>query len=344
MSLSIPGQPPPSLVENRSSTGLAHFKTGDVLEARIVEITSSGRTLFQFAGFRAVSEKPVAGGQIGDVLQFVVGPDENDGAGARQDGRLANHLTQRNPGPGDARPGASNHLLLRLTAPPEKALSAAPAKPSGSATSPQGIASSPAGTPANLTALLPSSIQALAAWIQRFDKMRPGPQRSEGRPPIAVRNCLAAHLDKASARNFERRETMETRPLDRPGEPCGNGFAADFQLAHRPVRMKMQWSSKGGADGDGPGLWTAVFLLNLEGNGAVRVDVKMDPDRIQVVFWVENEAGRRRLAEALPELSSALDPLATQCSLHVAVSPGKILDFEGGEETLPKSARLDVRA
>lgn len=345
MSLSIPEQPQVPFWGNRSAAGLSNLKTGDVLEARIIEIETSGRTVFQFAAFRAVAEKPVAGAQIGDVVQFAVVPDETDTAGIQQNHRPSARLALFTTAPREAGPGPSNQSPLRLMTFPGKDLSAAPGKTSAQAT-PPGTPPSPTGPPAALplNVLLTSSLQVLSAWIQRFTKKQSLSERSEGRINSGLRNPSETPLEHVSTRASARLEKDDLKPLDRTGEPWGNDFTAGFQLGQRPAKMKMQWRSAGKAEGDAMGLLTAVFLLNLEGSGAVRVDVKMGADTIQVGFWVENEAGRRRLTEALPELSAALASLAGRCAFQVAVSPGRILDFEGGEGLSPEHARLDVRA
>jgi hypothetical protein len=70
----------------------------------------------------------------------------------------------------------------------------------------------------------------------------------------------------------------------------------------------------------------------------------MGAERLSVIFFVEHADSRKWLETALPDLETALRPLARRCCCRVALAPSKIEAFwaaEGGRH--PEAAPLDVR-
>ena len=108
------------------------------------------------------------------------------------------------------------------------------------------------------------------------------------------------------------------------------------------MKLSRHAPGRSGTEADTP--LTAILLLNLKDNGAVRVDIKMGSEQISVGFFVEDEGVRRRFAEGLPMLSKALSPLAKQCYCRVDVAPGLMMEVSKEEGRAMEKLRLDIQA
>jgi hypothetical protein len=310
--------------KSSAGAGLATFRTGARLEARIVEFTPEGRTVLQFPGFRAVAEKTFEG-QIGDVVAFEVAADDpGDGLAAMMRGRPT--LPAKDAaGNREGRPGPLDDLMRRRTSGAKTAASkASPGDPAATSPSisPRPSQAGHGSTHYGLFSL--QTVQSLSAWIKRLQE-----------------NVRPKHI----LRRIDERLDMAGRgPADRPGASLAAMGFGGFFLGPWPVWMKLQ-RRPAQRTGEAPeGVFSAVLFLHQEDAGALRVDVRMADRRLDVGFSVENEESRGRIAKALPELAAVLGSHAKNCYCHVEVAPPKIqaLFMEG--EATPETVGLDIRA
>ena len=344
MRISIVGDTPAASGRNRLNDGLAQLKAGDLLQARIVEITVSGRAVFQFDGFRAMTEK-FLGGQVGDVWQFEVAPAANE-----QNGQLTfrfptAHVPQSTSVSRIPDAVTQGGLLLRLTTLLKTQTESAPNKraylslPGKASLVPDMTTSAVASDKA-----LFQPVQILSSWLQQMRNLRPWSGR-KGRENNANPRKLQALTRKQMQPLLSGRiEVTDSNKGDRFGQDWEYFLSSGFQLGQRPVKMKMYRHIPGRGRQEVNALWTAVFLLNLDDCGPVRVDVKMGDDHIHVGFLVENENVRRHITETLPALSNALSVLTRQCYYRVDVAPDVIQDAFDKKDTAPETMQLDIRA
>jgi len=345
MPLSILPDPPGTPVDQRNSFNMAHLKTGTILKAHIVQQETSGQTVLQFSGFRAVVDH-LPGGREGDVLLFEVLPKEENGS---------RHSTLRKPSdvwaikiPGTRGPTTASQSIriLRLHVLSETGLPQVGPKAKSIVlpeTAPQSL---PLTLPAATgTPLSTDAFQLVAKWLRQFQKSRHLPQRSgETRTPSGLDN-----------RNVSR-ESPSTPGIERPEKPAQDrsphlrevysaAGQSSFYLGKSPVKMNLYKDASGHpANRQQPSL-TAIFLLDLDHIGPIRTDITMSQDRITVGFSVVNEDCRAHFAKAMPVLTEALSPLGLHCSCQVVVSEQKINEFlnEDGGGT-PQHTRFDIRA
>jgi Flagellar hook-length control protein FliK len=322
---------------------LTQFKVGDRLEARIVQISSSGRTILQFSGFRAVVDR-LSGGREGDVMQFEVLPDEKAASGHDQIRRPSTAISAKSPGTPGQNGGPQNSKIVRLNALPEAGGSRGNAKEIALLTS-KPVSQAPPFTLSTTTqATLPAhAFEIVSTWFRRFRKSRQLPSRDgQARSPILEKPELTKGLSQA--KTAERPGMLEPDRVDRPRELHSlSGYNA-FHLGNWPVKMKIYGPSPGRRTDTEQIFFKAIFLLNMEHTGAVRADIQMGENQIKVGFFVESEDCRAIFAAALPELSAALSSISKHCYCHVAVSPPKIHDFLQEEGHFPENPRFDIRA
>jgi hypothetical protein len=345
MPLSILPDPPGTIVDQRNGFNPAHLTAGTILKAHIVQRESSGRTVLQFSGFRAVADHPT-GGREGDVLLFEVLPEEDNGSRPSTLRKPSDVLSIKFPGTRGPTTAPQSIKILRLSVFAEAGLPQVGPE-AKSIVPPEPVAHSfPFTLPAATgTPLSTDAFQLVAKWLRRFQKSRHLPQRSlETRTPPGLDNRDVS------------RESSSTPAIERPEKPAPDrsphlreiysaaGQSA-FYLGKSPVKMTLYKDASGHpADRQQPSL-TAVFLLDFDHTGPIRTDIQMSADRIAVNFSVANEDCRLRFAKAMPVLTEALSPLGMHCTCQVAVSIEKINEFlhdEGGGT--PQQTRFDIRA
>ena len=184
MRLSILGETHPVQEGHRSRTGISHLKAGDILQARIIEIAASGKTVFQFDRFRAVADRPM-GGHVGDVWQFEVAPEADTRPAYQQPQRAASRLTQLSIGPRISESALQNVEYLRLTPlsgeqnDPAPIKTALPTSPGRSGTSSSGATMTTTGATPNSPITQP--VQILSTWFQQMCHVLARPGRMIGK-------------------------------------------------------------------------------------------------------------------------------------------------------------------
>lgn len=345
MRISIRGETLSAAEKHPSNAGLAHLKAGDLLQARVVEIMASGKTVFQFDGFRAVAERSL-GGQVGDVWQFEVLPD--DSAQAEQQPSSRPSATFMRTLSGTRSPGSlpQSGKPLRLTPLLGKQAVFEPSTPAPTTSIRAG---SPAAAMTVTTVLTESSmaqpVQILSTWLQHIRKIvLPSTGQKGTDAKTKPRKLHGLTREQAPSRLLGRPELTDLKTHDRSGEAWNYTLSSGFQLGRWPVKMKLYRHDPRRGGGEAHSLLTAVFLLNLEGSGAVRVDIKMGVAHMQVGFFVEDEHVRRQFAEALPILTNDLSAFTKQCCCRVEVDPAMIQDIAETEDMVIEKMRLDIRA
>jgi hypothetical protein len=319
--------------DRSSAAQLDQVKTGDRLMARIVKMLPSGRTVLQFPGFRAVSAKPM-GGQVGDIVHFEVLPDTENNAAQPAINRAFVGKTLPLPNPGQGPTGIRFTRPLRLNALPDTAPRSAPDKAAEALQpqpgAPMASASLPSGSPE--TASL-KSFQIISKWFHRLKKDRPATGKMKTLASSA-REGQGGARETSALRSPRPHGFLEPERTDRAaGEAPSAIDISSLLLGQRPVRMSVYDGNSGSRAAIPQPLMKAVFLLDLEATGAVRTDLKMSADNIDVCFFVESQAVRDCLARALPDLKTALSTHTANCFCQVVVSRQKILAFlqEGDE-------------
>jgi hypothetical protein len=344
MRLSILGETHPVQEGHRSRTGISHLKAGDILQARIIEIAASGKTVFQFDRFRAVADRPM-GGHVGDVWHFEVAPETDARPDHQQPHRITTRLTQLANRPRMSESALQNVKHLRLTTLSGKQNGSAPIKTE----LPISPGTSSLGTTMTTTSASPNSpitqpVQILSTWFQKMCNVLAWPGRMRGKTNADLRKLQTLKQETEQSRIPDRFETTDSKKIDRSGEAWDHVLSGDFQLSQQKIKMLIYGRSPGRAGDETGHFLTAVFLLNLEDCGAVRVDIKMATEQIQVVFFVEDENVRRRFIKEIPELSSALSALDKRCYCRVDVSPALIKDASHMENSPLEPMGLDIRA
>lgn len=343
MQLSILPDTTTNIERRPKGVDLKRLKTGMRLEARIIAILPSGKTLLQFPGFRAATETPVKG-RVGGRLLFEILPDAEDNEGRQLSDKA----------PGKSLPGANgtrgqsvllhHNRVVRLMTLPEAGPRRTSAKASAPST-PKSVTQSPLNTlPATDPKASPGqSIHILGAWIKRFRKtlQRPSSVIPKGFSPSVKAEACRGHLSQNPATLPGRNETEYS---ERKGASPGVAGLSGFYLDGQPVKARFSWNMPEEREGAYQPVFEAVFLLDLEHTGSVRVDIQMAEKQIKISFFVESEQCRSRFAEALPELRTALSPLSRQSSCTVDVSPRKINDFMQGTDGFSQTARFHARA
>jgi hypothetical protein len=343
MQLSILEDTRSAPADQRRSIDISQFKAGDRLEARIVQIASSGRTVLQFSEFRAVVDRLV-GGREGDVIQFEVLPDEKPTSRNEHGHRAITKQLNTPTGTRGSNGGQLNSKIVRLNTLPETGVRRPNAKgPPLSA--PKPISQAPPFTisTATQTTLSTHAIEIVSTWFRRFRKDRQFLERfGKGRSPALNKSEFAK--EELPAKPTERSRMFESERVDRPRASQTVVGYNEFHLGNWPVRMKIYGKPPGNHADKHRLFLKAVFLLNLEHTGAVRTDIQMGENQIRVGFFVESENSRANFEKALPELTAALSPLGKHCYCHVTVSPPKIHEFLKKDEGPLEDARFDIRA
>ena len=345
MRISILGETLSAAERHPSNAGVAHLKAGDLLQARVVDIMASGKAVFQFEGFRAVAERPL-GVQVGDVWQFEVVPD----AGAQAEQQLSNRSSaplMRTPwgtGPPDSLPQGGKFLRLTSLSGKQAAFEPSEATPTTSIRTAPPVAVATATTAASGCPII-QPVQILSTWLQQI---RMGARPSKGEQATDAdtkpRKVYGLTQEQVPSRLLDRLELTDHKPHDRSGEAWDYLLSSRFQLGRWPVKLKLYRQDSGRGGGGAQSLLAAVFLLNLEHNGAVRVDIKMGDAHLHVGFLVEDEHVRRQFEEALPILVNALASFTTQCYCRVDVDPAMIQDISKAEDMAIEKIQLDIRA
>ena len=335
MQLSIIDETVKGTGDQRRGIQLNQFKAGDKLDARIVKIASSGRTLLQFSGFRAVVDA-FAGGREGDVIQFEVLPDENTKSRLNQAEKSTATLSNK-----------STNLLINKAVRLNMVNEAGGARTEankGSRLITRSVSQTPPVTQStNTQAPLPvQSFNIVSSLFKRLIKTLE-PLRSEATPTIGSKKPQVTKR-LSSGRSTDRAPMIETDRSDRLRDTEINNTYTLFNLGDCPVKMKIyDHSLRSGRDKDQI-ILKAIFLLNMEYTGAVRTDVLMGTNKIKVNFFVENEDYRTKFAEALPVLRDDLSRHTERCYCHVSVSQTKIHDFMVEEGKNPVNTHFDIRA
>ena len=343
MRISIRGETPSSVAGSRSEAGGRYLPAGELLRARIVDILASGKTVFQFDGFRAVAENPL-GGRVGQVWLFEVVPDVNGQNGCSQRRHTSNNATQPTGGSRDCNAALESSKNLRLiplfvkhavsesckTAPAALLRTASP----GNAIS---------FTPLPLSNSLAQPVQILTTWLQQVrdamswpvsigaksDRKR-WPLQTEARQPTPSRSM--DHLDQTGSKKIEHL-----------GETWNAILSCGFQLDRGRVKLNLYGRSYRNNENASSGFLRAVFLLNLAERGAVRVDITMGNEHIEASILVEDEDTRRRFAEDLSVLTNTLSSFAKRCYCRVDVDPARIRAGCEEENPIPESMRLNIQ-
>jgi len=329
--------------DQSKSVDLTQFKVGDRIEARILQIASSGRTVLQFSGFRAVVDR-LAGGREGDVIQFEVLPDEKPASGIDQTRGPSTAPLKASDGIRGQNDGQPNSKVVRLNALPGAVASRANGKETSILT-PKPVSQAPPFTLATFTqAALPGqSFEIVSNWFRRFVKNHQLLWRAgETKSPTTDKQGLIRELSQT--KTAERPGMFESERVDRPRESNSVAGYNAFHLGNWPVKMKIYGRPAEKRTDTHRSLLKAVFLLNLEHTGTVRADIQMGENHIKADFFVESEDCRAKFAAALPELKTILSPLAKHCCCQVTVSPPKIHNFLQEEGDFTENPRFDIRA
>lgn len=321
--------------DQRRGIQLNQFKAGDKLNARIIQVAASGRTILQFSGFRAVVDT-FAGGREGDVIQFEVLPDEKTNNRLDQAERSTATLSNKS-----ARSLVNKAIRLNMIT---EGGGARPEANKGSRLITRSISQTPqVNQPANSQAPLPiQSYNVVSSLFKRLIKTL-DPLNSEARHAVGIKKPqLTKRL--SSGKSTERVTMSETDRNDRSRDPAASNDYTLFNLGDCPVKMKIYGhSQRSGRDKDQI-VFKAIFLLNMENTGTVRTDVLVGLNEIKVNFFVEDEDYRTLFVKALPVLRDDLSRHTDSCYCHVAVSQTKISDFMVEEGKYPDNTRFDIRA
>jgi hypothetical protein len=288
------------------------------------------------------------GGHVGDVWQFEVAPEADTRPAYQQPQRAASRLAQLSIGPRISESALQNVEYLRLTPlsgeqnDPAPIKTALPTSPGRSGTSSSGATMTTTGATPNSPITQP--VQILSTWFQQMCHVLARPGRMIGKTNADLRKLQTLKQESEQSRLPDRLETTDSKKIDRSGEAWDHVLSGDFQLGQQKIKMLIYGRSPGRAGDETGHFLTAVFLLDLEDSGAVRVDIKMASEHIQVVFFVEDENVRRRFLEELPELSNALSALTKRCYCRVDVSPDLVQDASHMENPPLEPMGLDIRA
>jgi len=342
MQLSILDNTLKAPVDQHMGVDLTQFKAGDRLEARIVQIAFSGRTVLQFPGFRAVVDR-LTGAREGDVVQFEVLPDDKTASGQDQVRRPSTAIATKSLGTRGQNEGPQNNKIVRLTALPEAGAARGNGKEITILTSKPVSQAPPFILSTATQATLPAhAFKIVSTWFQRFKKSRQIPSRvGDARPPTVDKPELAKELSQA--KTAERQEMFGPERADRSRTSHTLSGHSVFRLGDWPVKMKIYGRPPGRPPDIDRVFFIAVFMLNMEHTGAIRTDIQMGENQINVAFFVESEDCRSKFAAVLPELRAALSPIAKYCCCRVTVSPTKIHDFLREESCFPENPRFDIR-
>ena len=329
----------PTAEGGRSNADLARLKAGDLLQARIVEITASGKTVFQFDGFRAVTERRVEG-QVGDIWQFKVVPDTNAQSDRTPQRHSPANPAQTGGGPRISNAVPQNSIRLQLI-PLSGKHGACESSKNVPATS---LRTTSSGmvipvTPPPLISPVLQPVQILSTWLQQMRDAMPWP----GAIGAKSRKFQTEAREKALSQLLDRSDPADLKKIDRSGEPWHHIVSGGFQLGQRRVKMNLYRRSSGGEENEASHLLKAVFLLELEDTGAVRVDIKMGAEHIQVGIFVEDEDTRSRFAAGLPALTNALSAITKRCYCHVAVDASKSQEDYEKQIMIPEAMRLKIQ-
>ena len=344
MRVSIRGETLPTIEGGRSNAGVSHFKAGDLLQARIVEMTASGKTVFQFDGFRAVVERRVEG-QVGDIWQFEVLSDmDPQSDGSQQRHRSENQTPQvgKSPIPNTVPQSRTSLRLIRLLGKHGVLEFSKNAPATSLRTTSSGVAIPVSPAPLSSPVLQP--VQILSTWFQQMRDAMPWSGELGTKSALKQWKLQTEAREKASPQLLDRPDRTDLKKIDRSGEPWHYSVSGGFLLGQRRVKMNLYGRSSGREENETPNLWRAVFLLNLEDTGAMRVDITMGVEHIQVGIFVEDEDTRSRFAAGLPALSNALSALTKRCYCHVAVDASKTQAGYEEQIIIPESIRLNIQA
>ncbi len=333
-----------SLFNDRSSAAqLDQVKTGDRLKARIVKISPSGRTVLQFPGFRAVSEKPV-GRRVGEIVQFQVLPDAEDEGAKPAVNRASVWKPQPVPILRQGQTDVRFTRLLRLNALPDTAPPSASGKAAAAPLPQHGdqVASGRLLSGSPETATL-KSFQIISKWFHRLREDRQVSGKMKTRLSSA-REGQGGGRDTSVLKSPKPHGWSEPDRTDRAGESPPAIDIGSLHLGHRPIRMSVYDGNSGSRETLPQPMFKAVFLLDLETTGPVRTDIEMSADHIDVCFFVASQALRDRLARALPDLQDALSGFTARCFCQVAVSKQKISAFMREEGERQDNAGVAVKA
>ena len=338
----------PLAIPNRQqikNIDLSRLKIGDRLEARIIDIRPSGRTILQFDSFKAVSVK-ISGGRIGDILWFEVSPME-DKAGSPSPSPLKSTPSDL-PRPPEAYAKRANKGAGRCAR--LQSLSLKPVLSSGVMKTDSLPLSKAVSQTFPLSLSVPiqetgtaQAFQMISSWLRRLKSQHSSTRRSGQGPMQAMAKAgilndsvpPASHDRPGSVARPERADPMNEEPSDL--------HFGTVYLGHSPVKIKVKGFPTSHHKDSAPPIFKAVFCLALENTGPVRADIQIGLERIEVFFYVENEDCRSRFVEALPGLIAALSPLSKHCCSQVKVSPSRIQEFiNEGVETQGKG-RFDIR-
>lgn len=335
---------PSSLVGDRSSHGrLDQVKTGDHIKARIVKISPTGRTVLQFAGFRAVSDRPV-GERVGEIVHFEVLPDAESSRGKPAIDRSCVGRTHSLPNPRQGQTATRFTSPLRLNAVTDTPSPATSAKEAPSPQAQDGgqLANANLSSGSAETATL-KSFQIISKWFHRLRKDRPVDGKMKAHPSSA-RDEQGGSLERSALKGTKSHERAEPERADRAGESTSAIDITSLHMGHRPVRLKIYDDHSGRREDIQQLSVKAVFLLDLDATGPVRTDINMRADHIDVRFFVASQKFRGHLARALPDLRAALSAISPRCSCQVAVSRQKISAFMREEDERADHSGLTIKA
>jgi hypothetical protein len=200
-------------------------------------------------------------------------------------------------------------------------------------------------TTASSESSMAQPVQILSTWLQHIRKVvLPSTGRKGTDAKTKPRKLNGLTREQTPSRLLGRPELTDLKAHDRSGEALDYTLSSGFQLGRWPVKMKLYRHDPRRGGGEAQSLLTAVFLLNLEVSGTVRVDIKMGVAHMQVGFFVEDEHVRRQFEEALPILTNDLSAFTKQCYCRVEVDPAMIQDISEAEDMVIEKMRLDIRA
>jgi hypothetical protein len=345
MQVSIGGESLSAAEGHRSDAGVGHLRAGDLLQARIVEIRPSGKTVFQFDGFRAVAKGPV-GGQIGDVWQFEVVPDANEQSDRSQYRQTSANLTQTTTGPRISNAVPQGSITLRLLSLLGKHTVFESSKDTPATlprTASPGTAISAAPSP--LTGPIVQPVQILSTWLQQMRDVVPLSGGIGAKSTLKRSKIPTDTPEKTSPQLIDRSDPTDSKKIDPSAETWNHVLSSGLRLDQRRVKMCLYRRFSDGGDDEASRWLKAVFLLNMgEESGAVRIDIKLGPEVIQVGILVEDEDARRRFAAGLPALTDTLSALTKRCYCRVAIDASKTQEgYEAQPTIIPETMRLDIQ-
>ena len=344
MRVSIRRETLPTAEGGRSNAGVVKLKAGDLLQARIVEITASGKTVFQFDGFRAVAGSRVDG-QIGDIWQFEVVSDMKAQSDLSQQRHNSANLTPSLGGPRISNAVSQSNISLRLIPLLGKhgAFESSNNAPASSLRTTSSGGAIPV-TPPPLSSQVSQPVQIIWTWLQQMRNAMPWSGEIEARSPLKQWKLQMEAREKTSPQLLDHTDPADLKKIDRPGEPWHHIMSTGFQLGQRRVKMNLYRRSSGREENEIPSVLRAVFLLSHEDTGTMRVDIRMGAEHIQVSIFVEDEDTRSRFDAGLPVLTNTLSALAKRCYCHVAVDASKTQEGYEEQIIIPEAMRLNIQA